>query len=62
MRPALTSRDIGGLEILPASARQTFSGIARVVENSLFGGGTVNADGFAHCRGAYEAFALPGRT
>ena len=61
VRPALTSRDISALEILPGSARQTFSGIARVVEHSLFGGRPVNADGFAQCRGAYEAFALPGR-
>jgi hypothetical protein len=62
VQPALTSRDIARLDILPGQARQTFSGIARVVEHSLFGGRPVSADGFAQCRGAYEAFALPGRT
>jgi hypothetical protein len=61
VRPALTSRDISALEILPGSARQTFSGIARVVEHSLFGGRPVSAEGFAQCRGAYETFALSGR-
>lgn len=58
--PALTSRDIAGLDILPPAARGTFAGIARVVEKSLFGGRSVDADEFAACRGAYQAFALPG--
>jgi hypothetical protein len=62
VRPALTSRDIAGLAILPAAARSTFVGIAQVVEHSLFGGRAVDADGFAACRQAYQAFALPGRT
>jgi hypothetical protein len=33
-----------------------------VVEKSLFGGRGVDADEFAACRGAYQAFALPART
>jgi hypothetical protein len=31
-----------------------------VVERSFFGGARLGADDFAFCRGAYEAFALPG--
>ena len=59
VRPALTSRDIARLTILPDAARRTFAGIAQVVEKSLFGGRGVDADEFAACRGAYQAFALP---
>jgi hypothetical protein len=59
--PALTSRDIAALAILPDAARRTFSGIAQVVEHSLFGGRPVDWDQFAACRDAYQAFALPGR-
>jgi hypothetical protein len=61
VRPALTSRDIAALAILPDAARSTFAGIARVVERSVFGGRSVDAEGFAACRRAYEAFALPER-
>jgi hypothetical protein len=35
-------------------------GIAGVVEKSFFGGQGLDADGFAACRKAYEAFAFPG--
>jgi hypothetical protein len=59
VRPALTSRDISGLAILPAAARDTFAGIARVVEHAFFGGRPVDAQDFAACRAAYQAFALP---
>jgi Domain of unknown function (DUF4129) len=57
--PALTSRDIAELDILTPTARGTFAAIARVVEKSLFGGRNVDADEFAACRNAYQAFALP---
>jgi hypothetical protein len=60
VRPALTAREIGGLEDLPDPARVTFSAIAAIVEASLFGGRPVDAAGFAECRRTYEAFALPG--
>jgi len=56
---ALTTREIAGLAALPDAARAAFSKIGAVVERSLFGGGAVNADAFADCRQAYEAFALP---
>ena len=59
LRPALTSRDIGRLEGLPARARDAFRGIAEMVEYSFFGGRPVDADGFGRCRQAYEAFAFP---
>jgi hypothetical protein len=60
VRPSLTSRDIGGLEVLPANARPAFGLIAQVVERSLFGGRPVDAEAFARCRAAYADFALPG--
>jgi hypothetical protein len=60
VRPALTSREIGGLEDIPQSARTTFAAIAAVVERSFFGGRDIDAAGFAECRRTYEAFAFPG--
>jgi hypothetical protein len=60
VRPALTSREISGLEDIPEAARTTFAAIAGVVERSFFGGGDVDAAGFAECRRTYEAFAFPG--
>ena len=59
LRPALTSRDIAGLEGLPGRARDAFAGIAEMVERSFFGGRPVDADSFGRCRQAYEAFAFP---
>ncbi|HEY1753443.1 MAG TPA: hypothetical protein VGG29_19455 [Caulobacteraceae bacterium] len=60
VRPALTAREIGGLEGIPQGARTTFGAIAGLVEHSFFAGRSVDADGFAACRRAYEAFAFPG--
>ncbi|MBS0297556.1 MAG: DUF4129 domain-containing protein [Proteobacteria bacterium] len=59
IRPALTSRDIARDGDLPDSAREAFSGIAAAVEHSHFAGHDVDADGYAECRRAYEAFAFP---
>ncbi|CAN5144580.1 hypothetical protein BH10PSE4_BH10PSE4_06420 [soil metagenome] len=56
--PALTSRDIAGLDGVPQAVRRTFSQIARVVEQSFFGCRPVGADEFAACRQAYEGFAF----
>ncbi len=58
LKPALTSRDIAGLDGLPERARSAFSGIAETVERSFFGGRPVDAEGFAECRRAYESFAF----
>lgn len=58
VRPSFTSRDIGGLDILPEQARGAFGAMADLVETSLFGGRPVDAAGFARSRAAYEAFAF----
>lgn len=59
VRPALTSRDIAAASALPRDARRVFSGIAAIVETSLFGGRPVDAAGWDAARAAYEDFALP---
>lgn len=59
VRVSLTTREIASLQALPDTARPAFTRIGRVVERSLFGGASVQADDFADCRRAYEAFALP---
>ena len=58
IRPALTARDIAGLEDIPAGARDAFALIARAVEASLFGARTLGAQDFAQLRTAYETFAF----
>ncbi len=58
VKPALTSRDIGRLEALPAAARRAFGEIAATVERSLFGGRSLDPSAFAECRAAYERFAF----
>ena len=57
VQPALTSRDLARAQAVPPRARQLFSGIAAVVERSLFGGRPVGADDWAECRSAYADFA-----
>ena len=59
LRVSLTTREIAALKAIPDSARPAFARIGRVVERSLFGAAAVEADDFADCRQAYEAFALP---
>jgi hypothetical protein len=58
LRPALTSRDIAGLQQMPPAARHAFARIAERVEHSLFGGRPMGSDDFARARGDYEAFAF----
>ena len=58
VRPALTSRDIAGLEQMPGPARSAFARIAERVERSFFGGRPVDREDFAHARGDYETFAF----
>lgn len=60
VRPALTSRELSASEAIPPSARDLFSGIARLVERSLFGGRAVDADDWSRARASYADFALPG--
>lgn len=58
VRPALTSRDIAGLDQMPPSARGAFARIADRVEHSVFGGRTMGREDFVDARGDYEAFAF----
>jgi hypothetical protein len=59
VRPALTSREIGSAEAIPAQAREIFAGIVRLVEWSLFGGRPVEQDDWTSARAAYASFMLP---
>jgi hypothetical protein len=59
LAPSLTSREIARLPALSALAQRIFSGIAQVVERSLFGGRTIGQAEFAHCRTAFEQFTRP---
>ncbi len=59
VRPALTSRDLATASGIPAAPRRLFGDLAAVVERSLFGGASVNADDWQRCRAAYADFALP---
>lgn len=60
VRPALTSRELARADGVPGSARTLFARIAAGVEASLFGGRSVDAEGWAEARGAYADYALPG--
>jgi hypothetical protein len=60
VRPALTSRDIAGLAIIPADPREAFRRIAEAVERSFFGGRPARREDFARCRADYETFAFAG--
>lgn len=58
VRPALTSRDIAGLDVMPEGPRGAFARIAERVERSFFGGREADAADFAAARADYEAFAF----
>jgi hypothetical protein len=58
VRPAFTSRDIAGLEQIPATPRTAFAQIAERVERSFFGGRAAGSEDFAQARGDYETFAF----
>jgi len=58
VRPALTSRDIAGLEQIPGRPRSAFLAIAMMVERSLFAGRPLAAEDWSRCRSAYEDFAF----
>lgn len=57
VRPALTSRDIAGLDVLPTGPRGAFARLAEVVELGFFGGQPLGEADFAAARQDYEAFA-----
>lgn len=58
VRPALTSRDIASLDVLPGEARAAFARLAQTVERTFFGGRPAGADEFGAARRDYEAFAF----
>lgn len=60
VKPALTSRDIAGLEVLPAEPRAAFTRLALAVERTFFGGQPAGAEAFGAARRDYEAFAFDG--
>jgi hypothetical protein len=58
VRPSLTSRELASADGIPARARELFSGIARLVERSLFGGRAVGESDWLSAREDYADFAL----
>ncbi len=60
VQPALTSRELAGAALLPGPVRTLFSGIALLVERSLFGGRAVDADEWARARTDYAELAGAG--
>lgn len=57
VKPALTSRDIAVLEVLPERARGAFTRLAQSVERTFFGGRPAGAEEFGAARADYRAFA-----
>jgi len=55
---ALTAREIGELDDLPAKPRNALSPIIALVERSFFGGRDVDESGWQTARSAYENFAF----
>ena len=57
VKRSLTSREIAGLSILTPKAKDVFSQIGKLVENSFFGGGTLGLADYEASKEAYKAFA-----
>ena len=58
VKPALTSRDISNLPMLPEDARNAFARLAQAVERTFFGGRAADAAAFGQARADYQAFAF----
>lgn len=58
VRPALTSRDIATLDVLPPEARAAFARLAQAVERTFFGGLAAGPAEFEQARADYRAFAF----
>jgi hypothetical protein len=58
VKPALTSRDIARLEVLPPQARAAFARLAEAVERTFFGGRPAGEAEFEQAREDYRAFAF----
>jgi len=59
VRPGLTSRELARSALLTERARPLFASLARLVEDSHFGGRAVAESGWREAREAYGSFALP---
>lgn len=57
---SLTAREIAGFERLPVRERTALEPIIRIVEQSFFGGRSVDRDGWVSARASYEDFAFGG--
>ncbi|WP_139792195.1 hypothetical protein [Henriciella litoralis] len=55
---SLTAREIQSLSDLSARARQALAPIIRIVENSFFGGRSVDKENWTTARASYEQFAF----
>jgi hypothetical protein len=60
LRPALTSREIARIPVLPDLVRGAFVAMATPVERSLFGGRALARGDWEEARSAYGEFALAG--
>ena len=58
IKRSLTSREIASLSILSPKARDVFSQIGKLVENSFFGGSPLGAEDYELSKAAYKAFAF----
>ncbi|WP_232476284.1 DUF4129 domain-containing protein [Flavisphingomonas formosensis] len=58
VQPALTSRELASADAVPSGARLLFTGIAALVERSLFGGRPVSEREWQIARDDYSRFAL----
>ncbi|MCF6274497.1 MAG: hypothetical protein L3J05_01880 [Robiginitomaculum sp.] len=58
VKRSLTSREISRLSILSPKARNVFSQIGKLVENSFFGGRPLGAEDYELSKAAYKAFAF----
>ena len=58
VKRSLTSREISRLPILSEKAREGFSMIGRLVENSFFGGGTLTKVDYTTSVATYKSFAF----
>ena len=58
VKRSLTSREIASLSILSPKARDVFSQIGKLVENSFFGGRPLGVEDYELSKAAYKAFAF----
>ena len=59
VKPSVTSRELAAATAIPGEARALFSGIARLVERSLFAGRPVGLAEWTQARSDYADFAVP---